>query len=182
MEKKQELVEQSLFGPHKAPQGPSAPPSGSPAGANNGRKRHNTGSIARAAGLGKTIQQIVGQDPKPSPSAMNSSFPQCGPMTWRSKAAQIPSGQTVQVHKLVREASFQSSLSHLALARDMAEIPQKGTKSGQPEEWYQQPPLHFHRYAEPRAKLKAEQVRKSSSWTSIPRKEAREAKEATQEV
>ena len=62
---------------------------------------------------------------------------------------------TERLHKLVCQASFQSSLSLLALAGGMADIPQKKCKSEQPEGWYQQAPTHFHHYAESRAKLEA---------------------------
>ena len=58
----------------------------------------------------------------------------------------------------------------------MADVPKKGAKSEQSEEWYQQAPLHFHHYAETTAK------QKSSSWTLTLRKEVKEEKEASREV
>ena len=60
--------------------------------------------------------------------------------------------------QLTCQAFFQSSYSLLALAHDMADIPQEDGKSERPGGWYQLAPVHFHHHAESRVKHKAQLI------------------------
>ena len=87
---------------------------------------------------------------------------------------------TERLHKLVCQASFQPRRFLLALACDMADVPRKGPTTSSLRDVTSR---HFCTFTTVPAKLEAQLTQqKRRSWTFKPRNEAKEEKEAPQEL